>query len=169
MTQSPLSSSSREYSQLLFGDVTIKKRCNNNYKITFRKNISDALLYQNWIKNSPLNSNRRVFFISAKKWVKNFFPHPLPPNHFAPTTVMEFPTREKCVFIINDAKVKKGHVIFYVSTKNIVLPSKITKRLKMLKKIPLGDFHDIRFDIDDVDGTDIWDAFLEGLGALGGH
>jgi hypothetical protein len=58
------------------------------------------------------------------------------------------------VFVINNAKVnKRGQVVFYVSSQNIVLPSTSpnnpnNKQLKLLKRIPTGSFRKARFDID---------------------
>ena len=55
--------------------------------------------------------------------------------------------KEKRVFVINKAKVKDGHIVFYVSSKDID-PNSTNKQIKKLKKIPVGKFHNARFDID---------------------
>lgn len=55
------------------------------------------------------------------------------------------------IFVINDAKIKNGKVVLYVSSKDIDIEfdSKNTNsRIKKLKKIPTGPFHHARFDID---------------------
>ena len=81
---------------------------------------------------------------------------------YTPTAVMELDDGEcpyhhkankhaECrhVFVIKRAKVNKcGQVVFYVSSKDIVLPSDPDKELKLLKKIPTGAFCRARFDID---------------------
>jgi hypothetical protein len=81
---------------------------------------------------------------------------------YTPTTVMELDDGEcpyhhkankhaECrhVFVIERAKVNKcGQVVFYVSSKDIILPSDPDKELKLLKTIPTGSFCKARFDID---------------------
>ena len=81
---------------------------------------------------------------------------------YTPTAVMELDDGEcpyhhkankhaECihVFVIKRAKVNKcGQVVFYVSSKDIILPSDPDKELKLLKKIPTGSFCKARFDID---------------------
>lgn len=81
---------------------------------------------------------------------------------YTPTTVMELDDGEcpyhhkankhaECrhVFVIKRAKVNKcGQVVFYVSSKDIILPSDPDKELKLLKTIPTGSFCKARFDID---------------------
>jgi len=59
------------------------------------------------------------------------------------------------VFVITDAKIKHRHgrdyAVFYLST--ITPPSnsdkKLEKKLKLITKIPRGEFKNVRFDIDD--------------------
>ena len=159
-TPTPPSRPKREYDQILSGDVKIKKLNNSNkeYEIKFsKKNISKVLIYQTWSSTSAaLNSSRRVGEVKAKNWVKLFFPktpyatYAIP---FTPTTVMEI-GNNKHVFVINNAKVKEGRVVFYVSSKNID-PNNTNKVVKKLKKIPTtkkGEmFRHVRFDIDDSD------------------
>jgi hypothetical protein len=68
---------------------------------------------------------------------------------FTPTTVMELDMRNRHVFVIKRALVNKcGQVVFYVSSKDIVLLS--NPCLKRLKTIPTGSFRRARFDIDEV-------------------
>lgn len=175
----------RSYDQVLSGDVTIKKIRNNDYKITFsKKNISNMLMYQVYSKDyATLNKHRRAVYIKATDWVKSVFAYTFP-NSFRPTTIMEFSNKEcpfhhqgkECgfdydvcrhIFVINYAKVNnKGQVVFYVSTNNIVLPknaNKQNKQHKKLKEIPQGEFHNVRFDIDAVDGVAIADGVGEAI------
>jgi len=90
---------------------------------------------------------------------------------YQPTVVMELddgecPYHHKCktckkdadckhVFVIIGALVnKKDQVVFYVSSKNIALPSNPNQELKLLKEIPLGSFKNVRFDIDGAKSLD---------------
>ena len=70
---------------------------------------------------------------------------------FTPTCVMELRDDEgkdkKHVFVIDNAKVKDGCVVFHVSSKDVD-PNSKNKVIKKLKKIPTGEFHNARFDID---------------------
>jgi hypothetical protein len=80
---------------------------------------------------------------------------------FTPIAVMELddgdcPFHHKCnkhhecrhVFVINRALVNKcDQVVFYVSSKDIVLPSIVNKELKLLNTIPTGSFRRVRFDL----------------------
>ena len=164
-TATPAAPPPREYDQIVSADVKIKETGNSGeYKITFVGNISKVLLYQVWSPNSlALNNDRKVFEVGAKKWVKAAFPHPLPlpppAVPYKPTCVMELEhgecpihddKNEECrhVFVINDAKVNgRGHVVFYVSSKDID-PNNKNKVIKKIKKIPKGEYHNARFDID---------------------
>ena len=143
----------REYDQIVSADVKIKKVSNSDdeYKITLVSNVSKVLLYQVWSPNSAaLNSDRKVFEVKAKKWVKTAFPHPPLPVPFKPTCVMEIEHGEcpsRHVFVINDAKVNgRGHVVFYVSSEDIDPNNK--NKVNKIKKIPQGEYHNARFDID---------------------
>jgi hypothetical protein len=86
---------------------------------------------------------------------------------FQPTVVMELdngqcPHHHKCktckkdadckhVFVLIRAIVNKNdQVVFYVYSKNIVLPSNPNQELKLLKEIPVGTFRRARFDIDSI-------------------
>ena len=158
-TPTPVPAPKREFDQILSGDVTISK-VSNGYKIKFsKKNISKVLIYQTWSSTSAaLNSDRKVMELKAKDWVKAAFPKSPSAVPFTPTTVMELHDDQddecdkgkdnKHVFVINNAKVKNGHIVFYVSSKDID-PNNTNKQIKKLKKIPVGEFHNARFDIDD--------------------
>jgi hypothetical protein len=64
--------------------------------------------------------------------------------------------KDECrhVFVIKRALVNKcGQVVFYVSSKDIVLPSNPNQEVKRLKTIPTGSFYRTRFDIDAVSET----------------
>jgi hypothetical protein len=155
----------REYDQILSGDVKIEKVSSDHYthKITFsKKNIADVITYQVWSDSSPeLNNNRIVKEVKATKWVKEAFRKVANVVPFTPTAVMELddgecPVHHKCnkhaecrhVFVINRALVNKcDQVVFYVSSKDIVLPSIVNKELKLLKTIPTGPFRRVRFDL----------------------
>ena len=57
------------------------------------------------------------------------------------------------VFVIEDAKLKKEKnskkksVVLTVSSKDITIPNS-KRKVKLLKKIPTGNFKNVRFDID---------------------
>ena len=72
-----MSTTVREYDQILSGDVKIKKVSNDEYthKITFsKKNISKVLMHQVWSDTSvELNNDRIVKEIKATSWVKSAF------------------------------------------------------------------------------------------------
>ena len=153
----PTPAPQREYDQILSGDVTISK-VSNGYKIKFsKKNHSKVLLYQIWSSTSAaLNSDRKVIEVKAKDWVKAAFPKPPAAVPYTPTTVMELHDDDdegdegkdnKHVFVINNAKVKDHHIVFHVSSKDID-PNSTNKQIRKLKKIPVGEFHNARFDID---------------------
>ena len=77
---------------------------------------------------------------------------------FTPTCVMELRDDEgkskKHVFVINNAEVKDDRVVFHVSSKDID-PNSTNKVVKKLKKIPTGEFHNARFDIDPIDPSTV--------------
>jgi hypothetical protein len=144
------------FNQVLSGDVKIKEINNNDYKITFsKKNISDVLLYQIWSETSkPLNNDRKLVNIKVKNWVKIVFPDISPPPNipFTPTTIMELRDDEgkyeRHVFIINRVKFNKhDKLVFKVSSTDIA-KNNTNKKIKKFKKIPSGEFHNARFDID---------------------
>ena len=151
-TPTPTPAPQREYDQIVSADVKIKKvsKSDHEYEITLVSNVSKVLLYQVWSPNSAaLNSNRKVFEMKAKEWVKVTFRKVENGNiPYAPTCIMELDNGKTHLFVINKAKVINFNVVFYVSSKNITLPSKSNKKLKSLKKIPRGEFHNVRFDID---------------------
>jgi hypothetical protein len=72
-----MSTTVREYDQILSGDIKIKKVSNDDYthKITFsKKNISKVLMYQVWSDTSvELNNDRIVKEVKATSWVKSAF------------------------------------------------------------------------------------------------
>jgi len=143
-----------EFDQIVKGNISIKKLSKDNYRITFSK-IGKFLVYQVWDKDNAmnLNSNRFVFYLSAKEWVKNFNDmnkdleqkkKPL----FTPTTIMEMEDDDNYAFVIHKACLNaSGHIVFTVSTKEIKLESNNTSSKKLIK-IPCGKFNNVRFDID---------------------
>lgn len=173
MTVSTPTAPQRKFDQIVSADVKIQKICNSDheYKITFVGNVSKVLMYQTWSSTSTaLNNDRKVFEIGAKEWVGVFFRKVengnVPSGYngtvtFTPTCVMELEhdecpihdhKNEKCrhVFVINNAKVNcNGRIVFYVSSENID-PGNKNKVINKIKKIPKGEFHNARFDIDGV-------------------
>jgi hypothetical protein len=152
----------REYDQIVSADVKIKKLCNSDdeYKITFVGNVSKVLMYQVWSPTSAaLNNDRKVFEVGAKKWVKAAFRNLPSAVPYKPTCVMELEhdecpihdhKNEECrhVFVINKAKINSnGKIVFYVSSEDID-PNNKNKVIKKIKKIPKGEYHNARFDID---------------------
>ena len=112
-------------------------------------------MYQTWsLTSTALNSGREVKEIKAKDWVNlaNWVDRVIVSLNanailFTPTTVMEL-DNNKYVFVINNARMENGHVVFYVSSNKITIPSNANKVIKKLTKIPTGKFHNARFDID---------------------
>jgi hypothetical protein len=143
-----------EFDQIVKGNVSIKKLSKYRYRITFSK-IGKFLVYQVWDKDNAmnLNSNRSVFYLSAKEWVKNFNnmnrdlkqkKKPL----FTPTTIMETECDRNFAFVIHKAYLNKsGHIVFTVSTKEIKVENNNISSKKLIK-IPRGKFNNMRFDID---------------------
>jgi hypothetical protein len=137
-----------EFDQIVKGNVSIKKLSKYRYRITFSK-IGKFLVYQVWDKDNAmnLNSNRSVFYFSAKEWVKDFNnlkqkKKPL----FTPTTIMETECDRNFAFVIDKANVNSsGRVVFTVSTKEISLENNTYKKLTQL---PVGKCNNVRFDID---------------------
>jgi len=151
------------FDQIVKGNICIKKVCKHKYKITFSK-IGKFLMYQVWDKDNAgnLNSNRSVFYVSAKEWVNTFkkgnekveIGKPL----FRPTTIMETEDDGVYAFVIHKADLNShGQVVFTVSTKEISLQNNTSKKLIQL---PKGKCNNVRFDIDD---TDIFDCLICGL------
>ena len=146
----------RKYDQNVRGNVTIKKN-NDGFKITFSK-ISKMLIYQIWSnKDASINKKRDVEYVKAKDWIKFF--KKTENNAYTPTCVMNLDNGKRHVFVLNKAKVNKhDKVVFYVSSQDISLPS--NSQLKSLKKIPQGNFTNVRFDIDSLPGwlqcSNIW-------------
>jgi hypothetical protein len=140
-----------EFDQIVKGNVSIKKLSKYRYKITFSK-IGKFLVYQVWDKDNAmnLNSNRSVFYLSAKKWVKIFKGYneklenkkPL----FTPTTIMETEDDRNFAFVIDKANVNSsGRFVFTVSTSEISFKNNTYKKLTQL---PVGKCNNVRFDID---------------------
>lgn len=95
------------------------------------------------IVNYQINEDRNVVLKTGKEWVLYFNNIP----GFTPTTVMEIGYK-KYVCIIKKAKInKKDKVVFYISTKEILVNNKSIK-MKKLKQIPTGKYKNVRFDID---------------------
>ncbi len=132
----------RKFDQFVTGNVKITSKCNGTYKIKFNK-ISDFLVYQVWSdKISNYNNNRRVSEVKAVDWVEQNFPNP----PFQPTTIIELDFSNQYVVVITDAKIENDKVVFYVSTGPIDLVNP-TCDMRLLKKIPIGSFLNVRFDI----------------------
>ena len=137
----------RKYDQIVRGNVKITSKCNGTYKIKFNK-ISDFLVYQIWSDKIPnYNNNRRVSVVKAVDWVNQDFPNPPLNPPFQPTTIIELDFSNRYVVVITDAKIKNDKVVFYVSTGPIDLVNP-TCNMRLLKKIPIGSFLNVRFDID---------------------
>ena len=141
-----------EFDQIVKGNVSIKKLSKYRYRITFSK-IDKFLVYQVWDKDNAmnLNSNRFVFYLSAKEWVKNFnnMNKDLEQKNkplFTPTTIMETECDRNFAFVLDKPYVNKsGHIVFTVSTREISLQNNTSKKLTQL---PVGKFNNMRFDID---------------------
>ena len=99
------------------------------------------------IVDYQINEDRDVVLKTGKEWVLKFNKIP----GFTPTTVMQIGYK-KHIFVIKKAEINKNEkVVFYISTKEIYLDKKSNK-MKQLKKIPNGEYNNVRFDID-CDGT----------------
>jgi hypothetical protein len=121
--------------------------------------------------NGKIYGNSSLAKCAGQKDCKPYIP-------YTPTCVMELKhdecpihdkNNEECrhIFVINSAKVNSnGKIVFYVSSKDID-PGNKNKVLKKIKKIPQGEFHNARFDIDNV-ASCIASCFLNGpvIGAL---
>ena len=126
----------------------------------------EFLLYQVWDKDNvnKINNKRKVGYMPSKEWVNRFNDQneSLKKNSkplFTPTTIMETEDEEIYAFVIHKAKINSsGHVVFTVSTKEISLQDNISKKLI---KLPLGEFNNMRFDIDYA-----WDYSGENIDAL---
>ena len=94
----------------------------------------------------PINDDRDVFLKTGKEWVLLFNSI----KNFTPTTVMQIGYK-KYVFVLKKAEVNKNNkVVFYISTKEILVNNNNnnSEKMKKLKKIPLGKYKNVRFDID---------------------
>ena len=91
----------------------------------------------------PINDDRDVNLKTGKEWVLLFNSI----KNFSPTTVMQI-SYKKYVFVLKKAKINKNNkVVFYISTKEILVNNN-SEKMKKLKKIPLGKYKNVRFDID---------------------
>jgi hypothetical protein len=141
-----------EFDQIVKGNVSIKKLSKYRYKITFSK-IGKFLVYQVWDKDNAmnLNSNRSVFYLSAKEWVTAFnnMNSDLKQKNkhlFTPTTIMETECDRNFAFVIYKACLNShDQVVFTVSTKEISFKNNTYKKLTQL---PVGKCNNVRFDID---------------------
>jgi hypothetical protein len=141
-----------EFDQIVKGNVSIKKLSKYRYRITFSK-VGKFLVYQVWDKDNAmnLNSNRSVFYLSAKEWVTAFnnMNSDLKQKNkhlFTPTTIMETECDRNFAFVIYKANVNSsGRVVFTVSTSEISFKNNTYKKLTQL---PVGKCNNVRFDID---------------------
>jgi hypothetical protein len=143
--------------------LTYQVHKNKNEKITFTympihpDNEGDhpigskgALEY---IKNNPekvasvdynLNKQRNVKLTNIDEFIRDFNIV----DNFKPTTIMEIGFK-RYPFVINKVKKDKNNKMsFYISTKEIRLMGKCSNTL--VKKIPIGMYKRVRFDIDDL-------------------
>ena len=105
-----------------------------------------------YIKNNPekvvnvdynLNKQRNVKLTNIDEFIRDFNIV----ENFKPTTVMEIGFK-RYLFVINKIKKDKNNKMsFYISTKEIRLLGKCSNTL--VKKIPIGMYKRVRFDIDD--------------------
>ena len=82
----------------------------------------------------PINDDRDVFLKTGKEWVLLFNSI----KNFTPTTVMQIGYK-KYVFVLKKAEVNKNNkVVFYISTKEILVNNNNnnSEKMKKLKKIP---------------------------------
>jgi hypothetical protein len=125
--------------------IKIKKINSYEYEIKIIKS-NDALMYQVFDENSStLNNSRRILSVPLLKW--HFYAYVWNKGKdtdipFTPTTVMEI-CNKQYIFVINNTIIKKGKVIFQISTKDINYG-----KLNKLSKIKTGYFKNVRFDID---------------------
>ena len=154
MSQKPTESPS--FDQIVKGNVSIKKSksSKDRYTITFSK-IGKFLVYQVWDKDSViLNKKRKVGYLSAKDWVKDFKKgnerlengKPL----FRPTTIMETEDDDIYAFVIHKACLNShGQVVFTVSTKEISIGNDTSsQKLMPNRQLPCRKLNNARFDID---------------------
>lgn len=103
-----------------------------------------------------LNSNRSVFYLSAKEWVTAFnnMNSDLKQKNkhlFTPTTIMETECDRNFAFVIYKACLNShDQVVFTVSTKEISFKNNTYKKLTQL---PVGKCNNVRFDIDSIIGN----------------
>jgi hypothetical protein len=107
-----------------------------------------------YIKNNPdkvaiidykHNKNRNVYLQTVREWINDFNSI----ENFNPTTVMEIDYK-KYIFVINKVNATKNNkLVLYISTKEIKLVGKVKYSNSVIKKIPTGNYKNVRFDIDD--------------------
>ena len=107
-----------------------------------------------YIKNNPdkvaiidykHNKNRNVYLQTVREWINDFNSI----ENFNPTTVMEIDYK-KYIFVINKVNATKNNkLVLYISTKEIKLVGKVKYSNSVIKKIPTGNYNNVRFDIDD--------------------
>ena len=143
-----------KFDQIVKGNVKICKTGDGLYRITFLK-ATEFTLYQVWDKDG--NNGRRVIVNDTdKKWQERLIAEQKATG-FAPTTIMEVGNC-KWAFVITNAYFKGKHLVFDVSTKEIVNLSKTVK-----KGLKTGTFKNARFDID------YWDAPYFGINGVGNN
>jgi len=126
--------------------VVINEQSDNNYKVKLT-GVGDFLKYQTWSSTNAnnINDDRKVYLVRTKKWVELFkTANSDVSNPFTPTTVIEIDNK-KFVTVMTNAKFKNNKVIFYVSTDDVTFDS---KKMKKTNKLPKGELHNVRFDID---------------------
>jgi len=161
MQSSPI----RSFDQVVQGNVNIKKLNKKNYKITFSK-IGDFLVYQTWSDTfNTVNDSRHIVNMTAKQWVNLFIKYndEHDDNKFTPTTVMKI-GNENYIFVINKVYYNdcRNRVVLKVSTEYI--------QPKKFKKLPCGNYDNVRFDIDNTWRWSTYCAFIcaavPGLGCV---
>ena len=133
--------------------VVIKEQGDNNYKVKLT-GVGEFLKYQTWSNTNAnnINDDRKVYLVRTKKWVELFkTANSYISNPFTPTTVIEIDNK-RFVTIMTNAKFKYNKVIFYMSTDDVTFDS---KKMKKMNKLPKGEYHNVRFDIDDSESINI--------------
>ena len=126
--------------------VVIKEQGDNNYKVKLT-GVGEFLKYQTRSNTNAnnINDDRKVYLVRTKKWVELFkTANSYVSNPFTPTTVIEIDNK-RFVTIMTNAIFKNNKVIFYMSTDDVTFDS---KKMKKMNKLPKGEFHNARFDID---------------------
>ena len=132
---------SREYDQIVKGNVKITKTGDDLYKIVFLK-ASEFTLYQVWQEGGD-NGKRYIVNDNSKNWQELLIANQKL-RGFAPTAIMAVGNC-KWAFVITNAYFVKNRLVFDVSTNEIVNLSTTVK-----KGLKTGVFKNARFDIDNV-------------------